>query len=188
MQRALFERVCSTASALAPVERLADGPTAPRPRCSAASLGQSDTTIRREHRFADTSPPGVPRARRVQDYETLRRYVDRQRRTGRRAHHGAAGVLCADERFHGTPKVHSGHVDDARGAPRRAGVVHLPAVSRVPAAFGQGARDHGRGGGGPARLGSCVGSVSGHCTRRCLVSCGRGSSSRRRCPGSPTTI
>ena len=76
-----------------------------------------------EHRFADMRTPEQFRERvPVQDYETLRGYIERQRCTGaRRAHGGTAAVLCADERFHRQAQIHSGlaHRRSASIAPSR---------------------------------------------------------------------
>ena len=124
------------------------------------------TQFGEEHRFA-----GVTTARQfrervpVQDYETLRGYIDSQRQTGAPALTAeAADLLRADERVHRAAEVHSDHRVGAPPASRRAGALHLPAVSGLPGrVFRQGAGHHGRRGRrARSTTGHHVGSVSGY--------------------------
>ena len=116
-----------------------------------------DTTFGRQHGFADIDRALTFRERvPVQQYEMLRPYIERQRRTGRDcAHDGGAALLRADERNNREAEIHSDHADRARDTPRGAGALLLPPVPGVPAGFRRhGHGHHGRGGGGSPRLGS----------------------------------
>src|SRR5687768_4863316 len=86
MQRALF-RAGMLACGIrhwAPVKRLADDPDRAQEHVLRGILAANRTSeFGVEHRFADTVGARQFRERvEVQDYETLRRYVDRQRQTG----------------------------------------------------------------------------------------------------------
>ena len=123
--------------------------------CATSSPPIAATQFGVGYRFADiVTPEDFRRAVPVQDYETLRDYIERQRCTGvAGADGGAAALLRADERFDRHAQVHSGLRLGAPHASRGTGAIHLPAVPRVPRrVFRQGAGHHGRRRRGPARL------------------------------------
>ncbi len=101
-----------------PVERLADAPgraQAERPAAHPARESRhalrSRSTASPTSRTADAFASRVP----VQDYETLRPYIDEQRRTGAPALTSEAPLFYAQTSgTTGTPEVHPDHADGAR--------------------------------------------------------------------------
>src|SRR5918996_2859743 len=85
MQRALFRAgmLAYRIRCWAPVKRLADDPDRAQERVLRTILATNQTSeFGIEHQFADTFTAQRFRERvEVQDYETLRRYVNRQRHT-----------------------------------------------------------------------------------------------------------
>ena len=134
------------------------GRSARRSACSRAILAREphDATsalehaLRRHPRRPNSTVERVP----VQDYDTLRPYIERQRSTGAAALTTEAPLFYAQTSGStGTPKYIPITAVDAAHPSRRAGAVHLPAVSRLPGGVcRQGARHHGRGRRGPARF------------------------------------
>ena len=85
------------------------------PRCQPRHALRHRARLRRHSPTRRSFATRVP----VQDYETLRPYIDDQRRTRRSgADGGSAGVLRADERFHRHAEIHSDHAVGAGDASR----------------------------------------------------------------------
>ena len=152
-----------------------------RPRSSASSIGFADIRTPEDFRRA-SGGSGLREAARL--HRTSAAY----RRTG--THGGTALVLCADERFYGEAEIHSRLRIGAPPISRRAGTIHLPAVSSVPRrVFRQGAGHHGRRRGGRGSTPVTTSAPSPDiCTNRCPPPCNPGSWCRPGCRRSPTTI
>ena len=115
---------------------------------------------RHTDRRADVSATACP----VQQYETLRPYIERQRLHRRSCvNGGGAAVLRADERNNWDTEIRSDHPDLSRDAPRRSGALLISSIQGVPDSVSR--HGHGRHGcrrEGHLDSGHAVGSVSGH--------------------------